>query len=124
MTTRRQPFTRDSTLALGDSPDRLLALAAVAVLVAVGVAQMADLLTFQRMIAMAGTGAELNPLVARGAETVGIASLAIAKTALIVLVASSFAIVARNHRRVAALVATFGTLAGLVGALSNVLAIA
>ncbi len=96
----------------------------LAVLLAVGAAQLADLLTFLRMIAIAGTAAELNPLVARGEETVGTLSLAGAKLALIVLVAAVFTIVARSHRRTAATVATLGTLAGLVGALSNTLAIA
>jgi len=47
----------------------------------------------------------------------------VAKLALVVLVASAFSIVARRHVRVAAFVATFGVLAGLVGAFSNVLAI-
>jgi hypothetical protein len=103
--------------------DVRLALAGGAVLVAVGVAQLSDLLTFIRMIGVAGLDAELNPLVARGAETLGLTFLAASKIALIVLVASVFAVVARRHRRTAAFVATAGTLAGLIGAFSNVLAI-
>jgi hypothetical protein len=103
--------------------ERLAVLAALAVLLAVAVAQASDLLTFIRMISVAGTGAELNPLVARGADSLGVVPLVIAKVALVVLVGAVFTIVARRHRRVAATVATAGMLAGLVGAFSNVLAI-
>jgi hypothetical protein len=98
-------------------------IAAIAVLVAVGVAQIADLLTFVQMVGVAGIGAELNPLVARGAETLGFGALAVVKVALVVLVGAVFTVVARRHRRVAAGVATAGTLAGLIGAFSNVIAI-
>ena len=121
---QRQP-TRSSALALPTGlPEIRLAFAAGAVLIAVGIAQLSDLLTFVRMIGVAGLEAELNPLVAHGAETLGIAMLAASKVALIVLVASVFVVVARRHRRTAALVATVGTLAGLLGAFSNLLAIA
>jgi hypothetical protein len=105
-----------------DSDPRVTA-AAAAVLIAVAVAQVADYLTFTRMIAIAGTGAELNPLVAHGAETLGLAFLAAAKATLIVLVAAVFAVVAPQRRALAAVVATVGTLAGIVGAYSNLLAI-
>jgi hypothetical protein len=105
----------------GDAP---IALTASAVLLAVGVAQLGDLLTFARMVGVAGIGAELNPIIARGAETLGMAALVGMKVALIVLVAAVFVVLARSHRRLAATIATAGTLAGLVGALSNVLAIA
>ncbi len=104
--------------------DPRLTFAAGAVLIAVAVAQLSDLLTFVRMIGIAGVGAELIPLVAHGAETLGLKALVATKVALIVLVASVFVIVARRHRRIAAAVATFGTLAGLLGAFSNLLAIA
>ncbi len=100
-----------------------MALAAIAVLLAVAIAQLSDLVTFARMIAVSGLRAELNPLVAHGAETLGIAILVAVKASLIVLIASVFAVVARHHRRVAALVATAGTVAGLIGAFSNVIAI-
>jgi hypothetical protein len=105
-------------------PERLAAIAAGAVLVAVAAAQASDLLTFVQMVSIAGIGAELNPLVALGADTLGLIPLVLAKVALVVLVAASFAIVSRRHRRVAATVATTGMLAGLLGAFSNVLAVA
>jgi hypothetical protein len=97
--------------------------AAIGVLVAVTVAQASDVLTFIRMVSLAGVAAELNPLVAMGADTLGFIPLIAAKAALVVLVVAVFAIVARSHRRVAATVATLGTAAGLLGAFSNVLAI-
>jgi hypothetical protein len=104
-------------------PERLAAVAAIAVLLAVAVAQASDLLTFIRMVTLAGIGAELNPLVALGANTLGFVPLIAAKAALVLLVVAVFTIVARSHRRVAATVATTGTMAGLLGAFSNVLAI-
>jgi hypothetical protein len=110
--------------AAAPAPDPALTLTAVAVLLAVGIAQAGDLLTFLRMVAAAGIESELNPIVARGAETLGVLVLVLAKVALVVLVAAAFAIVAREHRRVAAFVATFGMVAGLIGAFSNVLALA
>lgn len=103
--------------------DTPIAFIASAVVLAVGVAQIGDLLTFVRMIGIAGIGAELNPLVARGAETLGVAALVGMKVALIVLIGAVFAVLARSHRRLAATIATAGTMAGLLGALSNVLAI-
>ena len=106
-----------------EEPERLAAVAAVAALLAVAVAQAGDLLTFLRMVSVAGIAAELNPLVALGAETLGYLPLIAAKVALVVLVGAVFVIVARSHRRVAATVATTGMLAGLLGAYSNVLAI-
>lgn len=104
-------------------PERLAAIAAAGVLIAVAAAQASDLVTFIRMVSVAGIAAELNPIVALGASSLGLVPLVLAKAALVVLVAASFAIVARSHRRVAATVATFGMVAGLLGAYSNVLAI-
>jgi hypothetical protein len=107
-----------------EEPERLAAVAAVGVLLAVAVAQAGDLLTFLRMVSVAGIAAELNPLVALGATTLGYLPLIAAKAALVVLVGAVFTIVARSHRRVAATVATTGMMAGLLGAYSNVLALA
>lgn len=94
-----------------------------AALIAVGSAQIADLLTFVQMVGLVGLHAELNPLVAHAADVAGLHVLAAAKIALVVLVVAVFGIVARVDRRVAGFVATAGTAAGLVGALSNVLAV-
>ena len=106
-----------------EEPERLAAVAALGVLIAVAVAQAGDLLTFLRMVSVAGIAAELNPLVALGASKLGYVPLIVAKAALVVLVGAVFTIVARSHRRVAAMVATTGMIAGLLGAYSNVLAI-
>jgi hypothetical protein len=117
------PKPVSSTAVRVEDPERLAALAALAALLAVGVAQASDLLTFLRMVSIAGIGAELNPLVSEGADTLGFVPLVLAKAALVVLVGAVFTIVARSHRRTAATVATLGTLAGLLGAFSNVFAI-
>ncbi|MFL5641295.1 MAG: hypothetical protein ACJ771_03035 [Chloroflexota bacterium] len=106
-----------------EEPERLAVVAAIAVLLAVAVAQASDLLTFVRMVSVAGVAAELNPLVAHGAGSLGFLPLIVAKAALVLLVVAVFAIVARTNRRLAATVATAGMVAGLIGAYSNVLAI-
>jgi hypothetical protein len=97
--------------------------AAVVVLVVVGAAQAADLVTFVQLVARSGPRAEANPLVAHGLLNVGLGTLVVAKIALVVLVVATFVIVARRHRRMAALVASIATLAGLVGAVANLAAI-
>jgi len=104
-------------------PERLAAVAALGVLLAVAIAPAGDLVTFIRMVSIAGLGTELNPLVARGADTLGFVPLIAAKAALVLLVGAVFTIVARSHRRIAATVATAGMMAGLLGAYSNVLAL-
>jgi hypothetical protein len=95
----------------------------VAALTALTVAQLADLGTFLRMVGDRGLDAELNPFVVAAASTLGLAALAVAKVALIVVVWSTFTILARARPRTAATVLTLGTAAGLLGAASNVLAI-
>lgn len=97
-------------------------LAAVVVLLVVGVAQGADLMTFIELVARRGPRAEANPLIAHGLTSVGLEMLVAAKIALVVLVVATFVIVARRHPRMASLVATVATLAGLVGTLANVAA--
>jgi hypothetical protein len=100
-----------------------IVVASVAALVAVGVAQVADLMTFVRMVALVGIGAEQNPIVAHAAETHGMQALVLAKLGVVALVVVSFALAARAYPRVAAVVITIGTLAGLLGAWSNVVAL-
>lgn len=92
------------------------------VLLAVGVAQLGDVLTFVRMISARGWSAEANPLVHETAALVGFPGLVLAKVAVVVLVASTFAILARSNRRLAAVVAGIGTVAGIVGAATNTFA--
>lgn len=98
-------------------------MAILAVLLAVGIAQAGDLLTFIRMILTVGVHAELNPLIRGGVGVIGIEGLILVKIALVAFVVATFAFVYRYHPRVAAFVATFGTVAGLIGAFSNVIAL-
>ena len=104
--------------------DRRLAIGAAAGFTAVALAQMADLVTFLQMVAMHGIEAELNPLVVLGAHHFGLEWLVAAKVMLVVFVVATFVLVAQFHRRIAGSVITVGTLAGLVGAFSNVLTMA
>ena len=96
----------------------------VAVLIAVGAAQAGDLVTFVRMVALRGPGAEMNPIVGQAVLTFGVPVLVAVKIALVVFVVWTFAIVARRYYRVAFAVASLATLAGILGAWSNILALA
>jgi hypothetical protein len=95
----------------------------VAVVIAVGAAQVGDLVTFVRMVALRGPGAEMNPIVGQAVIAFGVPALAVVKVALVVFVVSTFAIVARRYYRVAFGVAVLATLAGILGAWSNILAL-
>lgn len=101
----------------------MIGVAGVSVLVAAGIAQAGDLVTFIQMIAVRGPGAEANPLVAHLLMTTGLPVLVALKVGLIAFVILTFAVVVRQHRWIAAFVATLATVVGVVGALSNVLAI-
>jgi hypothetical protein len=103
---------------------RFVGVAILAGLIAVGAAQAADLMTFARMIRVAGIASELNPVVGSGLVHFGVPVLIAAKVALVVLVLAIATILARRHLGLAATVLTLATFAGLVGALSNVLALA
>jgi len=94
-----------------------------AVLLSVGIAQAGDFLTFVRMILSVGIHAELNPLVKGGVGIVGLEGLAIMKMALVAFVVATFAFVYRYHPRVAVLVAVVGTAAGVIGTISNLIAV-
>jgi hypothetical protein len=91
------------------------------VLVAVAVAQLGDVVTFVRMISVHGMAAEANPFVHETAQLGGFPGLVLLKVVLVVLVASTFAVLARSHGRLAATVAGLGVVAGILGAASNVL---
>jgi hypothetical protein len=112
-----------STAGLPTAAPGTPSIAIVAVLVSVGIAQAGDLLTFVRMILSVGIHAELNPLVKGGVGIVGIEGLAVMKIALVAFVVATFAFVYRYHPRVAVLVAVVGTAAGLIGAISNLIAL-
>ena len=91
------------------------------------VAQLFDYGTFTVMIARHGVLTEINPLVAQGLVTYGLPLLALAKTALVVLLGSIVVILASpgRHRPIATRLATAIALlavgGGLVGGVSNVL---
>jgi hypothetical protein len=95
----------------------------VGVLLAVGIAQAGDLLTFMRMIALRGPAAEANPIVVHILLNVGLPALVLLKVGLVAMVAVTFVLVVKRHQRVAAFVATLATVVGLIGAASNILAI-
>jgi hypothetical protein len=99
----------------------LTLIASWGVLLAVATAQMGDFLTYLRMVALHGPAAEANPLVGHAALVLGVPGLMIAKLALIVVVATTFSILVRSHSRLAVTIATSGTVAGLLGAATNVL---
>jgi hypothetical protein len=101
--------------------DRMRA-TAIAGLVAVGMPQLGDLLTFIRMVAHVGIVSEANPLVAQAHMHLGLPALLAVKVALVVFVVATVIIVARRHPAIALAVLTLGMVAGIVGTGSNVLA--
>lgn len=122
MTTPIGPSTdggRSASLPFVDRPR----VAALGVLVAVGLAQIADLVTFIRLMGVHGVVAELNPLVAYGYGSLGLVPLIASKVALIVLIAAAFAVVARRRARLSTMIASAGMVAGLMGAYSNIAAL-
>ena len=106
--------------AVAADPPRI---AALGVLIAVGLAQLADLVTFVHLMGVHGVAAELNPLVASGYGAVGLLPLVAGKVALVVLVGAVFVLVGRRRARLSAAVASVGMVAGLIGAFSNILAL-
>jgi hypothetical protein len=98
-----------------------LIVAGAAAFTAIAAAQMADLVTFLRMVAVHGLAAEANPLVALGGRELGLEMLVVAKVVLTIFVAATFLIVAQVHRRLAASVLTLGTVVGLFGAFTNII---
>jgi hypothetical protein len=93
-------------------------------------AQLFDFGTFTVMIARRGALAELNPLVAHGFDNYGLPLLAVAKAALVLLLASIVVILGRpapgrrSGTRLATTVALLAVAAGLIGGFSNVLVFA
>jgi len=93
--------------------------ATLAALIAVGVGQLADLITFTGMVRVHGPGAEANP-VARAALDLGMPAVVSLKLMLILLVLTIFVADAQRHPKAAATLVTIATVAGLLGAASNV----
>lgn len=110
-------------MADGDLARQRLAFTVVAGFAAIAAAQMADLGTFLRMIAVGGLAAEANPLVAHIGRTLGLETLLFLKLGLIPFVALIVAALVRVRIRLAATVLTVATVAGVVGAASNVRAL-
>lgn len=82
-------------------------------------AHAADYLTFMVMVARHGLGAELNPIVVKIAVEHGLLLLTLAKTSAVLLVASTFLVVARTRPRVAGGLLAAGVVLGGLGAMSN-----
>jgi hypothetical protein len=83
-----------------------------------GLAQLADFLTFRTMLAAHGAAAELNPL-ALSLQAHGLFYTLVAKLTVWALVAAIVAVLVRDRPRLAWAVLAFGIVAGVVGALSN-----
>jgi hypothetical protein len=107
--------------------DRVHARAVLLASLAIAAAQLLDLVTFVVMIRAHGLAAEVNPVVGAGGATVGVAGLALAKAALVLLLVSGIVLLRHgpwgDHPRLAGLVAVLGIASGMVGGVSNVLAI-
>jgi hypothetical protein len=99
----------------------------VAGVLAMSAAQLLDLATFVAMVRQLGPAAELNPLVSALYALYGYPMLAIAKIVLLALVTAIVTIlVARTSRprpRLAAGLVGLGILIGLVGGVSNAIAV-
>ena len=101
----------------------MIALASLSVLLAVGIAQAGDLITFLGMIAARGPEAEANPIVSNLLQNLGLPALVLMKLGLVAGVGLTFAIVQRHNQFLAAFVATLATVVGVVGAASHILAL-
>jgi hypothetical protein len=97
----------------------------VVAVVTMSAAQLFDLATFMSMVRQLGPAAELNPLVGAMYAAYGYPIIAIVKIVLLALVtAVATILIARATRpRLAAGVVGLGILIGLVGGLSNAIAI-
>jgi hypothetical protein len=97
-------------------------------LITMAVAQFFDFGTFAFMVELHGPGAEANPVVSGLLGDLGLPAAALAKLALVVLVASVSLLLAKRadsgvHQRVAGVVIGVAILAGLIGGGTNALTI-
>lgn len=83
-----------------------------------GLAQLADYVTFRAMLATHGAAAELNPL-AVTLQAHGLIFALVAKLTVWALVSAVVAVLVRSRPRLARFVLVFGILVGVIGALSN-----
>jgi hypothetical protein len=86
-------------------------------------AHLADYMTFIVMVTRHGLGTEANPIVSMIVQEHGILILTLAKTAAVLLVASTFLVVGRTRPRMAASVLGVGVIVGGLGAMTNVASI-
>jgi hypothetical protein len=97
------------------------------IVLTVTVAQLLDLGTFARMIRLNGAAAEANPLVAGVLLSHGLEFALVAKLAALSLIVAVIVVLAdrggrTGHPRLARTVATLAVLAGVLGGLTNALA--
>ena len=101
----------------------------VAAVLTMSAAQLFDLATFWTMVHRLGPAAEANPLVGLLFGLYGYPLVAIAKVVLLAIVTAVGAILLRRrgsaegHARLAAMILVAGTVIGLVGGISNTIAI-
>jgi hypothetical protein len=84
------------------------------------IAHFFDYATFVMLISRHTLAAEANPVVVSIFKQTGIGGLTIAKIFTVVLAASMTIVIWPRYPRLAAILLTFGVVAGLFGALSNV----
>lgn len=92
--------------------------------VVVTAAQLLDLGTFVRMVALHGAAAEANPLVSHLLTGQGLPFVAVAKIAALALVVATIVVLAgrdgaASHRRLVAMITFAAIAAGLVGGWTN-----
>jgi hypothetical protein len=97
----------------------------VAAVLTMSAAQLLDLATFMAMVRQLGPTAEVNPIVSALFGLYGYPAVAIAKVALLAVVtAITTILIAKNAgSRLAGGLVALGILVGLVGGLSNAIAI-
>lgn len=92
-------------------------------LVVLALAHLFDYTSFLVLMARHGLAAEANPIVVALAQEVGLPGLTVAKVISVAVAALLVMVIASWRRRVAVAVLVFGVGAGIVGGLSNILAL-
>jgi hypothetical protein len=97
----------------------------VAAVLTMSAAQLLDLVTFMNMVKTVGPVAEANPLVATLFGAYGFPMVAIAKVVLLALTTGVAAVLLRppRHSRLLATVFAVAIVVGLVGGVSNAIAV-
>jgi hypothetical protein len=96
----------------------------IAAVMTMSAAQLLDLMTFNAMVRHVGPAAEANPLVGLLFGLYGYPIVAIAKVVLLAFATAIAAILAARMRpRLAGAVITAGIAVGLIGGISNVVAL-